>query len=243
MNCPKCGHTNHSDAIDCARCGVVFAKLRRRAASEGGDGSEVVAPESPTPQRGALGQLLFSVPEQVDSFYLWGRAIVLAVIAVWGFKLIFSSIASNAAGESVLHLINLPFHETGHIVFRPFGRFMTSLGGTLLQLIIPLVCLVALLLKTRDTFGAAVCLWWFGENFLDIAPYINDARAGVLPLVGGNFGNSSPYGFHDWEFILTETGLMRYDHLFAKMSHLFGSALMVLALLWGGYVLWLQYRR
>ncbi len=104
--------------------------------------------------------------------------------AIWGGKLVFAGIDSNAAGESLLHLVNLPFHEAGHVIFRPFGRFMTSLGGTLGQLLIPLVCLAILLLKSRDPFGAAVCLWWFGENFLDIAPYLNDARAGVLPLLG-----------------------------------------------------------
>ena len=75
---------------------------------------------------------------------------------------------------------------------------MTSLGGSLFQLFIPLVCLFALLVHARDTFGGAVALWWFGQNFFDLAPYINDARSLSLPPVGGNFGNSSPHGFHDW---------------------------------------------
>jgi len=123
------------------------------------------------------------------------------------------------------------------------GQFMTSLGGTLGQLLVPLICLCALLFKTRDTFGSAICLWWFGENFLDIAPYINDARAGALPLVGGNFGHSSLYGFHDWEYLLTETGLLRFDHLLAKAAHVFGSMVMTVAVVWAGYVLLLQYRR
>ena len=109
-----------------------------------------------------------------------------------------SPIDKNYANESYMHLVNLPFHEAGHIFFRPFGSFMTSLGGTIGQLLMPLICLSVLLVKTRDTFGAAVTLWWFGQNFFDIAPYINDARSLSLPLVGGNFGHSSPYGFHDW---------------------------------------------
>jgi hypothetical protein len=65
--------------------------------------------------------------------------------------------------------------------FANFGSFLGSLGGTLGQLLMPAICLWVLLVKTRDTFGAAVALWWFGENFLDIAPYIDDARAGQLP--------------------------------------------------------------
>jgi hypothetical protein len=110
-------------------------------------------------------------------------------------------------------------------------------------LLIPLVCMVTLLLKNRDNFGAAVCLWWFGENFLDIAPYINDARAGEMPLVGGNFGHSSPYGFHDWEYLLTESGLLRYDHALAKAPHLIGAVLMVGAICWVGGLLYRQYRQ
>jgi hypothetical protein len=151
--------------------------------------------------------------------------------------LISASIASNTVGNSFLHLVNLPFHEAGHIIFRPFGAFMASLGGTLGQLLMPLICMGVLLVKTRDPFGASVALWWAGENFLDIAPYINDARAGQLPLLGGNFGHSSPYGFHDWEYLLTESGLLQYDQVLAKAAFLTGSAIMLLSLLWGGLLL------
>ena len=42
---------------------------------------------------------------------------------------------------SFWHLVNLPFHEAGHILFRPFGRLMTSLGGSITQLLMPLICL------------------------------------------------------------------------------------------------------
>lgn len=141
--------------------------------------------------------------------------------------------ASNGAGQSFLHLVNSPFHEAGHLLFRPFGDFVTSLGGTLGQLLMPLICAGTLLLKTRDPFGAAVACWWFGQNFVDIAPYINDARAGDLPLLGGNFGHSSPYGFHDWEYLLTESGLLHLDHHIAWLSHGLGAVIMLLALAWG----------
>ena len=147
-----------------------------------------------------------------------------------------TSIESNVVGESFLHRVNLPFHEAGHIIFRPFGAFITSLGGTLGQLLMPLICMGVLLVKTRDPFGASVALWWLGENFLDIAPYMNDARAGQLPLLGGNFGHSAPYGFHDWEYLLTESGLLQYDHVLAKAVFAMGCAIMVLALMWSGFL-------
>ena len=188
-----------------------------------------------------LKDFFFYVPLDVSFVSLIGRIIILAVLLIWGWKLIFASIASNAAGKSFLHLVNTPFHEAGHVFFSPFGSFLHSLGGTLGQLLMPLTCTVVFLLQTRDTFAASVGLWWFGENFLDIAPYIGDARAGVLPLLGGNTGHSSPYGFHDWEFLLTETGLLRYDQAISHLSHRVGSAIMMLAMAWAGYILWKTY--
>jgi len=36
-----------------------------------------------------------------------------------------------------MHLVNLPFHEAGHIIFKAFGRFIIFLGGCLGQLLMP----------------------------------------------------------------------------------------------------------
>lgn len=242
VDCPKCGFINAVELESCARCGVVFAKLRHTAQPERPLGVEVSV-ETDGGGRSVPAQLLLGPDEEVPVAYVGLRALVWVGLAVWGGWLVCSGLASNAAGESVLHLINLPFHEAGHVFLRPFGRFLASLGGTLMQLLVPLLCLAVLLLKTRDAFGAAVCAWWFGENLLDIAPYINDARAGVLPLVGGNFGNSSPYGFHDWEYLLTETGLLRFDHTLALLTHIGGGLMMLLALGWGVSVLRHQWQQ
>ncbi|HMK49366.1 MAG TPA: hypothetical protein VK435_04890, partial [Thermodesulfovibrionales bacterium] len=149
--------------------------------------------------------------------------------------------ADNYPGTCFLHLVNIPFHEAGHIIFSPFGEVVRSLGGSLAQLLVPAICLLVFLTKSRDTFGAAVSLWWFGENFMDIAPYINDARARELPLLGGNTGMTAPYGFHDWEFVLTESGWLRYDHILASAAHKIGIFLMILSLLWAGYLIFKQY--
>ena len=223
MICPKCGHEYLPERTDCSRCGVIFAKVRLKQASA------EAAPESTGPLEAETGS--------DSNMNLWAWATVLLIMTVWGSRLIFVSIDSNTAGESLLHLVNLPFHEAGHVFMRPFGQFMTTLGGTLVQLLVPLICLAAFWFKSRDALGAAVCGWWFGENFLDIAPYIDDARTGELPLVGGNFGASSPYGFHDWEYLLTETGLLRYDHALARMAHVLGALIMLLAVAWGGWAI------
>jgi hypothetical protein len=36
---------------------------------------------------------------------------------------------------SFMHLVDLIFHEAGHVLFIPFDRFMTILGGPLTQLL------------------------------------------------------------------------------------------------------------
>lgn len=217
MRCPKCGHEQPDGSSECAHCGIVFAKYRRLHPLGGGGDHQHTADVS---------------QQETNPFGLIGKGMLLILLAYWSIRFIAAPIVANAAGESSLHLINLPFHEFGHILFRPFPRVIVSLGGSLGQLLMPAICFFVLLFKTRNAFGAAVCLWWFGENFLDIAPYINDARSLTLPLLGGNFGDTSPYGFHDWNFILTETGLLSYDHRFAAISKGIGSLVMLGALAW-----------
>ena len=186
--------------------------------------------------------IFFSAQAETNPIIFGTKVTLLLALLVWSFKLGTSSIAGNDAGNSILHYVNLPFHEAGHIVFRPFGRFITSLGGTLGQMLMPLTCMAVLLLKTRDPFGASVSLWWFGENFLDIAPYINDARAGEIMLLGGNTGKTSPYGFHDWEYILNETGLLSHDHAIARISFTMGVIIMFTSIAWAGFLLLKQYK-
>ena len=72
-----------------------------------------------------------------------GRWVVVAVLAWLTWTVVRSPLDSTLA-NSFLHLPNLVFHEAGHILFLPFGRFMTVLGGSLLQILVPIVCAVAL---------------------------------------------------------------------------------------------------
>jgi hypothetical protein len=248
MQCPKCGTEQPDGAILCGRCGIVFEKYYKYHPRPG-DASAAPAAQRPrvtptsagavgdSPLRG-LGALL--LPPVLKGAWpaLAGRGLLWALLLWWGLVLMGSTVDSNAAGQSFLHLVNLPFHEFGHLLFRPFGDFMASLGGTLGQLLMPAICLGVLLVRTRDPFGASVALWWLGENFLDIAPYINDARAGELPLLGGNTGQSAPCGFHDWQFILGETGLLHLDQALARLIHLIGGLVMLAALAWGAALLW-----
>ena len=187
-----------------------------------------------------LKDLIFAVEDKTNPLYFYGRVILFLGAFIWGWVFIFKTIASNYAGEAFLHLINLPFHEAGHIFFSPFGRFLHVLGGSLLQVIIPAVCLVAFLIR-REPFSAAIGLWWMGQSLIDMAPYINDARAGQLMLIGGVTGQEAP-DFHDWNVLLSMTGLLNYDGVIAHLAKYFGVLLILLALLWGGYSLLAQHK-
>jgi hypothetical protein len=138
--------------------------------------------------------------------------------------------------RSFLHLVHLPFHEAGHVLLMPFGRFITVLGGSLFQVAVPLVCGGVFLLKNRDAFAASVTLWWAGQSLMDLAPYIADARALRLPLLGGRTG--AEVEGHDWEYLLGATGLMMQDVTLGRLSFALGALTMLAALGWGGAVLW-----
>lgn len=183
---------------------------------------------------------LFSAGEKINPFLFAGRAFVFLITIIWGFKYITHSVGSNYAGEAFLHNVSLPFHEAGHIILSPFGDFMCVLGGSLFQILIPAICMAAFL-KQNDVFSASITLWWMGQNFVDCAPYINDARAQVLMLLGGVTGQDVP-GIHDWNNILGTLGLLKLDHFIANVSHWFGILLMLTSFLWGGMLLWLQWK-
>ena len=172
LSCPKCHADQPDGATECMNCGIIFAKYRPLA-----------PPQWQNVQRNrsqwvALAkEWLVDSDTSTDSLTFAGRVAVFLLLLWWGRTLIFTPLETNYTGESFFHLINLPFHEAGHLLFIPLGRFMMILGGSLGQILMPLVCLATFLIKTRDLFGASVALWWTAESFMDIAPYINDARA------------------------------------------------------------------
>ena len=156
-----------------------------------------------------------------------GRGIVFLLLALWTMTLV-GGVSAGRVNSSFLHLPNLVFHEAGHILFMPFGQFMTVLGGSLTQVLVPLVCAGALLWQTRDLFGAAVAVWWAGENLIDVAPYINDARDLKLVLLGGRTG--AEVEGHDWEYLLNAIGVAHKDHAIAASVQAIGTLIMIAGL-------------
>ncbi len=234
--CPKCQADQPDGATECVKCGIIFAKYR---------------PLAPLQRQPALRdrarwvalakEWLIESDTPTDSITFAGRVAVFLLLLWWGRTFILTPLETNYTGESFLHLINLPFHEAGHLLFIPLGRFMMILGGTLGQILMPLVCLITFLVKTRDPFGGAVALWWTAESCMDIAPYINDARALDLMLLGGVTGKETDG--HDWNNILTMLGWLEHDHRLAHLAYNVGILLMLVSFAWGGLLLLKHYRR
>lgn len=168
-----------------------------------------------------------------------GRAALLAFLALWTLGFLRHGLDAEHLYSSFMHLVHIPFHEAGHVLLSPFGRFVTVLGGSLFQVAIPLVCAAVLLAKTRDPFGASVAAWWAGQSLMDVAPYIADARALKLVLLGGRTG--AEVEGHDWEYLLGALGWLHRDTALGRASFTVGALVMVAALAWGAAVAWRQW--
>ena len=154
MICPNCKYEQDDLSRECPKCGVIFEKYRkpRKKAVKKEEKLSEKELAAVVESKGFVREMLFQVEPDTNPIYFGGRVLLFVVLFIWGLKFIFSSVDSAAVMKSFFHLVNLPFHEAGHIIFRPLGRFMTSLGGSLFQLMMPLICMGVFLMKTKPIF-------------------------------------------------------------------------------------------
>lgn len=260
MQCPKCSYQrlerdSHVMAGVCPACGIAYDKWRERLALEAERAAEAVLdsgeageghagaewPGAVEGENEPLGQrflhLVLFVPSDRHESAFWGHALIYALFFVWGWSFILGGIDWIAINTSFLHGPNLAFHEFGHVAFSPFGRFMTILGGSLFQVLLPLGLMGAFTLWQRDNFAASLMLWWGGQNCIDVSPYIADAVARAMPLVGGRGPEA-----HDWGNLLSMTGMLEQAQALAWTAFGMGAALIVLSNLWGAALLYIELR-
>lgn len=158
---------------------------------------------------------------QAGTGSVWLRTLLLAPLVWWSLTLI-----TGASSHCFIDLVNLAFHEAGHLVFSFAGSTLHFLGGTLGQLLVPLLLALNFLFRERQPFAAAVCAWWTGENFINISVYMADARTLALPLVGG--------GDHDWNELFHRFGLLGESAVqtVSMATHALGAAVMIVSLAW-----------
>jgi hypothetical protein len=81
-----------------------------------------------------------------------------------------------------------------------------------------------------------------GQNLIDIAPYINDARDRNLVLLGGITGRNNST-VHDWYNILSRLDLLRFDHTIAGSVRATGAFVILTAVIWGAVLIYRQSRK
>ncbi len=235
--CPKCSADSAGQA-SCPQCGVIFAKYLKTVVG----GAPVRAAKAADEEQGGfrLSEWLFAVPDEVNPTVVYARAALLATIAVYGVYLSMMDIPSGEIWGSLMHYPIVPIHEFGHIVFMPFGEFMHNLGGTLFQVLLPLIFGGILIVKNRDPFAASVMLWWAAVAVIDAAPYVYDAYKPQHILLSGRTGDD---GSHDFVDVLGDLGLLNNAQPIGYGVRVFGVGMLAVALAWGAWVLWLQYER
>lgn len=119
-----------------------------------------------------------------------------------------------------LNLVDLPIHETGHLIFRLLGEFMMIAGGSLFQIILPAV-FVGYFVRQGQYFSASLVLFWVGQSILNVWVYADDAVRMQLVLTSGMTGSEG--SFHDWNYLLTETGLIGYHKAVSGLIRVAGT--------------------
>jgi len=154
--------------------------------------------------------------------------LVLAIL----FTLYFVWIALDPMQGSFLDNVDLPIHEFGHLLFRPFGQFLMVAGGSLFQVIMPVI-FVGYFIWQRSFYSAAIVLFWVGQSILNVWVYAADAVVMKLVLTSGFTGSEG--SFHDWNYLLTATGLLSSTKIVAGAIRLAGTLVIISAVVFSTY--------
>jgi hypothetical protein len=225
MICPKCQH-EQAELEACNHCGIIFQKYFEYL--------ERVESEERAPLSKENDQKLEKDDEEKPKIPNWKPVSTPAFVflsAVFLAHIIFFPkepvLKDWAFLSSFIHSVNLVFHEAGHVLFAIFGnRTLTILGGSLNQLLIPLIVLITFFYK-RDTAGTGFALFWFFGNFLDVGIYMADARFLKLPLIGG-LGMEA----HDWRNLFNQFDLWSVDQLLSQIVFYSGWLGIIITAVW-----------
>jgi hypothetical protein len=159
-----------------------------------------------------------------DQLGNWKPVSRLAGIAWLCFYALFLLYAFfDRSGFLILDYVNLLIHEGGHFFFSWFSNTIMILGGTLGELLVPLLCAIYFFWQ-RETAGFAFSIFWFFENFPYIGAYMADARTASLPLVGSEES--------DWTILFTQWGLLAQDQKIGATMRTLGYLGMLAIIAW-----------
>jgi hypothetical protein len=173
------------------------------------------------------------LPDDIQRrFNVYKASGALLLIAVWG----WFALAQNDQTPVFVYL-NIAVHETGHVLFRPFGELTMLIMGSGFEVAFPLGAGVYFLLRRKDLVATSVSWGWAASALASAATYIADADDGKLALLGA----TGPDAAGDWERIL---GAEFFDKVFladriAAVVRTLGFVLWIAAL---GLAVWAIFR-
>ena len=154
------------------------------------------------------------------------KAARIGWLAFFGIFLLYA--LRNKGGFLFIDYAMLPIHEGGHLLFGWFGQTIGVMGGTLLQLLVPLALAVYFVFQ-RHVIATAFASFFLFENFLNIATYMADARTQALQYVTVGGGGE---GIHDWAYLFIKLGVLEHDTQIAAVVRLLGWCGMLAVVAW-----------
>ncbi len=124
--------------------------------------------------------------------------------------------------------VNLIFHEAGHTIFFFAPEFLNIAAGSAFQIILPLFLSIYFFL-TRQKVSGALTLLWVGQSLLNVSIYAGDALNMQLDLLGGDSV------IHDWNYLLTQTNLLKYTYTITRFIYTLGYMSIILGTVFSIY--------
>lgn len=135
----------------------------------------------------------------MENIKKWLGSIIILPVAIW-------LINNNGNFIPLIDHFTLLIHEGGHGIFKIFGSFIYTLGGSLMQILMAGLFIFYFYIN-KKMLGVQFSLIFLSENLFNISKYAADAQARKLPLLGGN------KVYHDWHFLLSKMNILQYDQI------------------------------
>ena len=133
----------------------------------------------------------------------------------------------------LLGLVDLGFHELGHLLTYPFGKTFSFLMGSGMQILVPAGLALYFGLIRRDSLASALMLVWMGTSMQDVSVYVGDAPFQRLQLIGGE---------HDWAYLLSHWRVLDRAEDLAGMVWTLGLLAAIVGLAWNVQEGWTAWR-
>jgi hypothetical protein len=127
--------------------------------------------------------------------------------------------------------VNLPIHEAGHVIFFAFGKFMTIAGGSIMQILIPIVFAIYFY-TTNQKFSSGIILYWVAINFFSVGYYASDAVKMQLDLLTGDSSG------HDWHNMLAMLGQLNHTAAITSTIYALGVVTVLLGIWVSCFAIW-----